>query len=209
MSRDAMAASSIELAPLSRAKLPADAPTLASWLIGKSLVRRLGAETLIGRIVETEAYLADDPASHSFGGETKRNRSMYLHRGHAYVYRIYGMWWCVNVSAGRAELGAAVLIRALEPLAGIDAMAASASGAEREDLTRGPGRLCRALAITSEHDGLDLCAANGALWLAARRGERPSIGQSVRIGLSRAVEAPLRFYEKGNGFVSGPKRLRP
>jgi DNA-3-methyladenine glycosylase len=206
--RGAVTAASPKLIPLSRAKLPDDAPTLASYLIGKSLVRQLHGETFMGRIVETEAYSADDPASHSFGGETRRNRSMYLQRGHAYVYRIYGMWWCLNVSAGRARVGAAVLLRALEPLVGLTAMSANAPGVGCEDATRGPGRLCRALAITGEHDGLDLCVANGQLWLAGRIAPRPSVVQSVRIGLSRAIDAPLRFYEKGNSFVSGPKRLR-
>jgi DNA-3-methyladenine glycosylase len=203
-----MTASPLVPAPLTRAKLPADAPTLASYLIGKSLVRRRRGKMLIGRIVETEAYLADDPASHSFGGETQRNGSMYLRRGHAYVYRIYGMWWCLNVSAGRAKSGAAVLLRAVEAIEGAEVMMTNAPGARREDLARGPGRLCRAFAITGAIDGLDLCAANGQLWLAERTGPRPSIGQSVRIGLSRATEAPLRFYEKGNPCVSGPKRLR-
>ena len=188
--------------------LPNDAPALARWLIGKRLFRQIGAATMGGRIVETEAYLADDPASHSFPGLTARNRSMFARKGRAYVYRIYGMWFCLNVSAGPAGLGAAVLIRAIEPEFGADEMRMLRGGARSGDLARGPGRLCAALDIDHTLDGLDLCNANGALWIAEGPKPAGAIGVSTRIGLTNAADAPLRFYERGNAYVSGPKRLR-
>ncbi len=160
-----------------------------------------------GRIVETEAYLPGDPASHGFNGRTKRNASIFTARGHAYVYRIYGAWWCFNVSAGEAEEGAAVLIRALEPVSGLAAMQRRRPGATTRDLLRGPGRLCQALAIDRSLDGVDLTRSD-ALWLSTRRPPR-KIGRSVRIGLSKAEEAVLRFYERGSTFLSGPGRLNP
>jgi DNA-3-methyladenine glycosylase len=195
-------------ASLSRVQLPADATTLASYLIGKSLVRRCGAHTLIGRIVETEAYLADDRASHSFIGQTARNRSMYLKRGHAYVYRIYGMWLCLNVAAGAEDEGAAVLLRALEPVAGLEFMQARRPGVREHDLARGPGRLCQAFAIQPGHDGLDLCRDDGTLWLARPIRRRGQIGVSTRIGIVKAADQALRFYERGSPYVSGPVSLR-
>lgn len=193
--------------PLSRRSLPKDTIALARWLIGKRLVRRLDGALVAGRIVETEAYFADDPASHSFGGQTLRNRSMFAARGRAYIYRIYGIWFCLNVSAGSVSEGAAVLIRALQPEVGVDRMASRRAAAALHELARGPGRLCAALDIDLKLDGVDLCGANGALWLA--KGETPDqLGVSPRIGVTKAADAPLRFYERGNLHVSGPKRLR-
>jgi DNA-3-methyladenine glycosylase len=195
-------------APIARARLPKDAVALARWLIGKTLVRRLRGAFASGRITETEAYLPDDPASHSFTGPTRRNRSMFLPRGHAYVYRIYGMWLCLNISAEVEGRGAAVLIRALEPLSGIAAMEAHRPGVRKRDLARGPGRLCKALDIEIAFDGLDLCLPNGSLWLAHPVRATGEIGVSPRIGIARAADEPLRFYERGSAFVSGPSALR-
>lgn len=195
------------LAPISRQSLPSDAAELARWLIGKRLVRVLDGQIAGGRIVETEAYLPDDPASHSFGGPTSRNRSMFKPRGHAYVYRIYGMWFCVNVSAGANGQGAGVLIRALKPEFGIDAMSARRGKALERDLARGPGRLCAALDINLSADGVDLCRSNSALWLSRGEGELIKVGQSARIGITKAADAPLRFYEHGSLYVSGPASL--
>jgi DNA-3-methyladenine glycosylase len=182
---------------------------LARWLIGKTIVRRLQGELMAGRITETEAYLSDDPASHSFIGETPRNRSMFLPRGHAYIYRIYGIWLCLNVSAEAEGKGAAVLLRALEPLYGLSNMEKRRPGARARDLARGPGRLCQALAIEPNHDGLDLCQENGALWIAHPVRPVREIGVSRRIGIVKAAELPLRYYERGSAFVSGPAALRP
>jgi DNA-3-methyladenine glycosylase len=193
-------------APVARKSLPLQAPELAHWLIGKRLIRVVGDEIMAGRIVETEAYLSNDPASHSFGGLTARNRSMFGPRGFAYVYRIYGMWWCFNVSAGAAGEGAAVLVRALAPLDGMETMRRRRGQAMVRDLARGPGRLCQALGIDRTLDGTDLCR-RGPLWLAPGAQHQPDVGQSVRIGISRAAEAPLRFFERNTPFVSGPRRL--
>jgi DNA-3-methyladenine glycosylase len=191
---------------LRRAELPVDTVDLARFLIGKVLVRDLPEGRLAGRIVETEAYVVGDAAGHAYRGETPRNRSLFLERGHAYVYFIYGSWYCVNVSGESPGVGAGVLLRALEPLVGIETMQ-RLRGTQRElDLARGPGRLAQALGIDRREDGLDLCKP-GSLWLGALPGPDVPIGRSVRIGLTREAHRPLRFYSRGSPFVSGPKRL--
>ena len=191
---------------LRRAELPAGTVALARYLIGKTLVRELPEGRLSGRIVETEAYLVGDAACHAFRGPTPRNRSLFLARGHAYVYFIYGTYFMMNVSSERAGIGAGVLLRALEPCDGIAVMADRRGAAAPRDLARGPGRLAAALAIDRSLDGLDLCAA-GALWLAAPLRPSAPIGESIRIGLTVEAERVLRFYERGSPYVSGPQRL--
>ncbi len=138
---------------------------------------------------------------------------MFLERGHAYVYFIYGTSFCINVSSEVAGIGAAVLLRAAEPIAGIEIMRARRGpvrdGPVRDgDLCRGPGRLARALAVTRLHDGLDLCAP-APLWLAARRTapRDAAIGTSVRIGLTKEAARVLRFFERDSTYVSGPAKL--
>ncbi len=160
------------------------------------------------RIVECEAYLPGDAAAHSFRGETARNRTLFARRGHAYVYFIYGNHHCLNVSSERAGVGAGVLLRAGEPRAGVEIMRARRRGAALRDLCRGPGRLAEALGIGRALDGLDLCAS-GPLWLAAppSAGPPPLLGASTRIGVSKEAERVLRYYERANAFVSGPKKL--
>jgi DNA-3-methyladenine glycosylase len=195
---------------LTRAGLPTGTLELARFLIGKLLIHRLpGGEVLAGRIVETEAYGIGDPASHAYRGPTKRNRAMFEAHAHAYVYLIYGTSHCLNVSAEAAGAGAAVLIRAVEPLTGIDRLRAQRGRpALRDDeLARGPGNLCRAFGIGPAHDGLDL-DADGPLVL-GDDGAAPAIGTSVRIGLTRAAERPHRFYARGSRAVSGPRSLSP
>jgi DNA-3-methyladenine glycosylase len=191
---------------LRRAELPVGTVALARYLIGKTLVRELPEGRLSGRIVETEAYLVGDAACHAFRGPTPRNRSLFLARGHAYVYFIYGSYFMMNVSSERAGIGAGVLLRALEPCDGIAVMADRRGAAAPRDLARGPGRLAAAFAIDRSLDGLDLCAA-GALWLAGPLRPRRPIGESVRIGLTVEAERVLRFYERGSLYVSGPRRL--
>jgi DNA-3-methyladenine glycosylase len=207
--RNTATATGVSAAPaaINRWRLPNDATALARWLIGKTLVRQLGRTLASGRITETEAYLADDPASHGFKGPTLRNRSMFLRRGHAYVYRIYGVWLCLNVSAGKEGEGAAVLLRALEPVSGLKAMEKRRPGVLKRDLARGPGRLCQAFGVESAHDGLDLCQNNGVLWLAGPVRSVGEIGVSRRIGIVKAADLALRFYERGSAFVSGPSAL--
>jgi DNA-3-methyladenine glycosylase len=151
-----------DLEVLTRRQLPADTIELARFLLGKLIVRKIGSHHLVGRIADTEAYLVDDPASHSFGGPTARNGSMFLRRGHAYVYRIYGMWHCLNVTFGRTGTGCAVLLRSLEPVWGIRHMRERRGEVPCRDLARGPGRLCVALGVDIASDGADLCET-GAL----------------------------------------------
>jgi len=194
---------------LHRAELPIDTAKLARFLIGKTLVHESPQGRLSGRIVETEAYVVGDAAAHSFRGETPRNRSLFLERGHAYVYFIYGNWYSINVSGETAGVGAGVLLRALEPLEGIPFMRDRRPEASDHELCRGPGCLATALQIDRRLDGLDLCAS-GPIWLgtAVQKTGPVAIGTSVRIGITKEAHRLLRFYERGNPCVSGPKRLR-
>ena len=192
---------------LTREELPVDTEGLARFLVGKSLVAETPEGRLIGRIVETEAYPPGDAAGHAFRGQTPSNRSLFLERGHAYVYFTYGSAYMLNVSSERPGIGAGVLLRALEPLEGIPFMARRRRLVRLRDLARGPGRLTRAFGIDRTHDGLDLCEG-GPLWLGSRAGPVGVVETSVRIGLSQEKDRLLRFYEQGSPFVSGPARLR-
>jgi DNA-3-methyladenine glycosylase len=189
--------------------MPIDTAALARFLIGKLLVRELPEGVVSGHIVETEAYVIGDAAGHAYGGMTPRNRSLFLERGHAYVYLAYGVSFMLNVSSEASGIGAGVLIRALEPVEGVSIMRQNRGVERLRDLTRGPGRLAQALRIDRSLDGLDLCH-EGPLWLA---GDDPGgtgeteIGESVRIGISREAERVLRFYLRGSPFVSGAKSL--
>jgi DNA-3-methyladenine glycosylase len=196
----------IHIRRLRRSELPHDTIELARYLIGKVVVHDLPTGRVSGRIVETEAYPPGDPAGHHFRGPTPRIRSMYLAHGHVYVFFNYGAHFMLNVVSEPEGTAAAILIRALEPLEGIEIMKRYRKTNRILDLTRGPGRLAAALRIERRHDGLDLCAA-GPLWLGASGHAVGPIGKSVRIGISRAAGKLLRFYERGNPFVSGPKHL--
>jgi len=191
---------------LRRSELPADTVKLARFLIGKVIVHDLPAGRLSGRIVETEAYPPGDPAGHHFRGPTPRIRSMYLDPGHAYVFFNYGAHFMLNVVSEPAGIAAAILIRAVEPLEGVALMQRHRKTIRLLDLTRGPGRLAAAFKIDGRHNGLDLCSP-GELWLGETSHRTGPIGKTVRIGITRAAEKLLRFYERGNPFVSGPKRL--
>jgi len=192
---------------LRRTELPVDTVDLARYLIGKVAVHDTDEGRLSGRIVETEAYPVGDSAGHAFRGETRRNASLFLGVGHAYVYFTYGSSFMLNVTSEAIGVGAGVLLRAVEPLEGIERMQRFRGGASLLDLARGPGRLAQAMQIDFREDGLDLCAG-GPLWLAATRRKTGAIGESVRIGLTRNVDRKLRFFERGSPYVSGPKRLR-
>jgi DNA-3-methyladenine glycosylase len=196
----------VRLRRLRRAELPIDTIELARFLIGKIVVHEVRGDRLSGRIVETEAYPVGDAAGHAFRGQTRRNGSLFLRRGHAYVYFAYGSSFMLNVSSESAGIGAGVLVRAVEPLDGVEAMQRRRGVTRLIDLTRGPGRLAQALSITFAQDGLDMCAPS-RLWLATHAQPPGTIGASVRIGISREVERPWRFYERGSPYVSGPKRL--
>ena len=192
---------------LQRRELPVDTTELTRYLIGKTLVHDLPEGRVSGRIVETEAYPIGDAAAHAFRGLTARNRSLFLERGHSYVYFAYGSSWMMNVSSEAAGVGAGVLIRALEPLDGIALMSRNRGVSRLVDLCRGPGRLAEAMRIDKSQDGLDLCSPESSLWLGTSVQPTGQVGITTRIGLSREAHRPLRFYELGNAFVSGPRRL--
>jgi DNA-3-methyladenine glycosylase len=192
--------------PLARSRLPSDTIALARYLIGKIVVRALPEGVASGRIVETEAYVVGDAAGHGYRGMTPRNRSLFLERGHAYIYLAYGSAFMLNVSSEMPGIGAGVLIRALEPLEGIPIMRRNRGIERLRDLARGPGRLAAALRIDRSLDGLDLCR-EGPLWLGHAGPEPGEIGQSIRIGISRDGHRLLRFYLRGSPFVSGPRSL--
>jgi DNA-3-methyladenine glycosylase len=192
-----------EVRRLSRASLPSDAVELARYLIGKTIVRKAGRNRISGRIVETEAYPPGDRSGHSYHGRTARNESLFLDRGFAYVYFIYGTSYMLNVTAEEQGVGAGVLLRAIEPLEGIDLMKRLRKTDRLRDLARGPGRLAAALQIDQQLDGVDLCAS-GPLWLGTAVRETAHIGTTVRIGITHEVDRLLRFFEVGNPFVSGP-----
>ena len=192
--------------PLARSELPIDTASLARYLIGKVVVRELPEGVASGRIVETEAYVIGDAAGHAFRGMTPRNRSLFLERGHAYIYVAYGSSYMLNVSSEKTGIGAGILIRALEPLEGVPIMRQNRGIERMRDLARGPGRLAAALRIDRRLDGLDLCQ-QGPLWLGHGDHQPVKIGRSVRIGISRDANRLLRFYLRGSPFVSGPKLL--
>lgn len=193
---------------LRRSELPADSTELARYLIGKTLVRELPRVRLSGRIVETESYPIGDPAGHAFRGLTEANRSLFLRHGHAYVRFTYGSCWLMNVSGDAPGVGAGVLIRAIEPIEGAAWMLRRRSVNRLLDVARGPGRLAEAMDIDKRLDGVDLCSSHSPIWLGLALRPVGPIGVSVRIGISRAVNRKLRFYERGNPFVSGSLRLR-
>jgi DNA-3-methyladenine glycosylase len=195
-----------EFKRLRRRDLPVDTVALARYLIGKVLVHDLRGRRTGGRVVETEAYPVGDPAGHAFGGKTRRNASLYLARGHAYVYFIYGMYYCLNVSSERDGVGAGILVRALEPIEGIELMKERRGVSSLRQLARGPGSLTVAMAIDLRYDGVDLCT-DRSLWLGESNSEYHGVvSATTRVGLSRGRSRPWRFYEQGSVYVSGPKR---
>jgi DNA-3-methyladenine glycosylase len=192
---------------LLRADLPIDTVELARYLVGKIIVHDTPNGRLSGRIVETEAYPVGDAAGHAFRGMTPRNRSLFLERGHAYVYLVYGVSFLLNVTSEKAGIGAGVLLRAVEPLDGFELLDSARRRKQWADIGRGPGRLTKALKVDLRQDGLDLCSASSPLWLAEATRKAGTISKSVRIGLTHAADHLLRFYERGSEHISGPKRL--
>jgi DNA-3-methyladenine glycosylase len=182
--------------------------TVAKELLGKVLVKNEGKIILAGRIVEVEAYDGNiDEASHSFKGKTKRNEVMFNEGGFLYVYFTYGAHFCCNVVAGKKNHGAAVLIRAVEPIYGIDKMIERRferklkSEKEIFNLTSGPGKVCKAFGLNKEHLGIDL-TGNFIYLLNTPKLKKSKIGVSKRIGISKSVDLPWRFFEIGNPFLS-------
>jgi DNA-3-methyladenine glycosylase len=173
---------------------------VAPDLIGVTLL----VDGVGGPIVEVEAYDHEDPAAHGYGGRTERNASMFGPPGHAYVYRSYGIHWCLNFVCEEEGSASAVLIRALEPHDGIDAMRARRGLDDPRLLCAGPGRLCQALGITREHDGLRLDRLPFEL---LRRDEKPEIAVGPRVGITKAAEQPWRYGLADSRFLS--RSLRP
>ncbi|MDW3212952.1 MAG: DNA-3-methyladenine glycosylase [Ilumatobacteraceae bacterium] len=173
--------------PVSRRLLAGDSPDVAPLLLNKLLVHG----PCVGRIVEVEAYREDDPASHTFRGRTKRNEVMFGPAGHLYVYFTYGMHFCANVVTGPAGTGAAVLLRAADPVAGVDVMSERRGG--RPQLADGPAKLCQAFGIDGAHNGVDLRSGGGVGLF--DDGVQPPTDPRVgpRVGISKAVDVPWRW----------------
>jgi DNA-3-methyladenine glycosylase len=183
---------------------------VAQDLLGRVLVSRLGGALVAGRIVETEAYLgAGDPASHAWKGRrTPRNEALFGTAGTWYVYRSYGMHWCANLVTAPADAGGAVLLRAVEPVAGLEEMRRRRGGTADRVLCAGPGRLAQSLAITRAVDGMAQARATG-LWVV--EGEALGAGgveRTPRIGITRAADWPLRFAVAGTRWASRPPRVQ-
>lgn len=190
---------------------PVTTPTLGSEFFARSVhdvaPDLIGVTLLVdgvgGRIVEVEAYDHEDPASHGFRGRTDRNASMFGPPGHAYVYRSYGIHWCLNVVCEEVGVANAVLLRALEPTRGLEQMRARRGLEDERLLCSGPGRLCQALSVTREHDGLPLDRPPFELLA----GDSPvDVVNGPRIGITRAAELPWRYAEAGSRFLSRPLR---
>jgi DNA-3-methyladenine glycosylase len=191
---------------------------VAPRLLGKLLIRKIqnGTKHLIGRIVEVEAYLGPhddppDPAAHAHRGPTPRNAVLFGPAGYAYVYSIYGRYYCMNISCEAAGLAGCLLLRALEPLSSLERMAANrgiAKGAKPRMLTSGPSRVCQALGLTRlEHNGLNLLNPRSPLQVRDDGFGLSEVLVSSRIGISHAVDWPLRFSVPGHPCVSGPQRF--
>ncbi len=171
---------------------------MARELVGRTLL----VDGVGGVIVEAEAYAPDDPASHSFNGRTPRNAAMFGPPGHLYVYRSYGIHWCANVVCGDDGVGAAVLLRSLEPTSGIEEMRARRGVDDARLLASGPGRLTQALGITDEQDGADLTRPPFAF---TSPPASVDVTASTRVGITRAVERRWRYSLTGSTFVSRPR----
>lgn len=190
-----------------RAFFRRDPIAVAADLIGQAIMRRIEDEWVGGRIVETEAYLAvDDPASHSRAGIRPKCKSMFADAGTLYVYSIHAKH-CMNVVTQRQGIGSAVLIRAIEPIWGVERMRKNRGHENLLKLTRGPGMLCQSLAITKGHDGLSLIESDELLLFRLTRAQ-VNVGTSTRIGIREGVDMPLRFYLRGSRYVSGLARHR-
>ena len=208
-----MSPTHFELLP--RAFYAPAADVVAEALLGHWLIRQTPAGPRGGMIVETEAYLRDDSASHAYRGETARNRTMFGPPGHAYVYFIYGVHFCINAVCQARGVGEAVLIRAITPEFGVEEMRDARSAASPAQLTNGPGKLCAALQIDRAHDGADFCDGKSPVIIArnpqaprARREFGP-LARTKRIGITRSADLPLRFCLTGSLYLSQrPPRTR-
>lgn len=209
---DASSFRSPQLLPLGPEFYLPSARVVAPRLLGHYLLRVTHEGVMGGVIMETEAYLHNDPACHAFSGPTARNRSMFGAPGRAYVYFIYGMHQCFNAVCGPEGHGEAVLIRALEATHGFELMQRRRPTRRVIDLTRGPAKLCQALGINRSLDGVDLCSAQSPIWIAENPARRSLLRRSgpiqrtPRIGITRAADLPLRFLLGRSEWVSRGRR---
>jgi DNA-3-methyladenine glycosylase len=198
--------------PLPRSFYEPSAKAVAPQLLGHWLVRRTEQGLSGGIIVETEAYLVDDPACHGYKRETPRNRAMYGPPGHTYVYFIYGNHWCFNAVCRPTGVAEAVLVRAIEPLLGIEWMQQRRTVGKAADLTNGPAKFCAALDIGRAMDHVDLCSTDSPVFIAENADRTQLLKKlgpvvtTTRIGITQAADWPLRFYLDGSAFVS--RRVR-
>jgi DNA-3-methyladenine glycosylase len=194
--------------PLPRSFYEPSARVVAPGLLGHFLIRNTPDGPCGGAIVETEAYLVGDAACHAAPGPTRRNRVMFGHPGHAYVYLIYGFHFCVNTVCRPAGVAEAVLIRAVEATFGEPLMSARRLASKPRELSNGPGKLCQAMDITRSLDGVDLCDPRSALFIAENpdvkkfRKEKGPMVTTTRVGITKDAALPLRFYLGGSEFVS-------
>lgn len=181
-----------------------DSPeTVAKNLLGKNLYRKTELGLMVGKIVETEAYLSEnDPACHAYVRKTKRNFNMFEEGGISYVYLIYGFYYCFNVVTGQKDKGEAVLIRALEPVQGIEIMQSYRPVPKNRDLTNGPGKLCLAMKIDKNDNGIDLINSDDLYITENENIDDKNIVTTTRIGLTQGADLPLRYYIKNNIYVS-------
>lgn len=201
--------------PVARSLFEPSARVVAPQLLGLWLIRQLPEGPVGGPIVETEAYLRDDPACHGAPGLTARNRAMFGPPGHAYVYLIYGFHHCVNTVCQPVDVAEAVLIRAVEPMLGLEQMQQRRSTDSLHSLTNGPGKLCAAMEIDRRLDSVDLCDPQSPLQIAQMPdqqtflAERGPVVTATRIGITRAADLPLRFYLERSAFVSKRPARKP
>lgn len=188
---------------LPRAFFARPAPEVAPALVGMLLCRP--DEGLVARIVEVEAYTGDDPACHAYRHRTPRNDPLWGPAGHAYVYRSYGVHWCFNVATGHDGWPQGCLVRAAEPLDGLDRMRRRRAAASDRELLRGPAKLCAAFDLTGASSGADLCA-DGAIVVFGDDGTRPTVEAGPRVGVSQAADWPWRWSVAGSPWVSAYRR---
>lgn len=208
-----------QLIPIERSFFNKSTIDVAKSLLGKYIVHKTSKGEIVGKIVETEAYLSDDPASHSFNGKNERNKSMFSHPGTSYVYLIYGMYYCFNIVTNKKDVGEAVLIRALEPVFGIELMEKNRKMNKNMktnnksknnnikktiNLYNGPGKLVMGLGLDKKHGGLDLLNIKSNLRLMEAKNikEEQLIVSTTRIGITKGTELPHRYYIKDNPFIS-------
>ena len=203
----------MKFVPLPRKFYEPSAEVVAPLLLGHWLIRNTPDGPCGGPIIETEAYVTNDPACHAAPGKTKRNRAMWEEPGHSYVYLIYGFHFCFNAVCCPEGIAEAVLIRAIEPAVGENFMHQQRPVAKLHNLTNGPAKLCSAMNIERDLDGVDLCDAKSPLFIARNptielfHKRRGPMVTTTRIGITKAAESPLRFYLDGSPFVS--KRSNP